>query len=80
MSNHDDDDDDDDDATDMTIMQISVQCNKNNSAKKNYNQRTQFVNRKQKSMMNVLESPLLHVLRQETKEKERSYKGWEREA
>jgi hypothetical protein len=48
------DDDDDDDATDMIIMQISVQCNKNNSAKKNYYQRTQFVNRNHKSMMNVL--------------------------
>jgi hypothetical protein len=41
VQNDDDDiDDDDDDATDMTIMQISVQCNKNNSAKKNYYQRT----------------------------------------
>jgi hypothetical protein len=51
---NDDDDDDDNNATDMTIMQILVQCNKNNSAKKNYNQRTKFVKRKHKSMMNVL--------------------------
>ena len=69
-------------ATNVTIMQILVQCSKNNSAKNNYkyNRRKKFVNRKQNSMMNILWSLLLHVLRQETKQTERSYKGSEQHA